>query len=141
MTSVVALSKGSEAVGHLTSAIQKFKESKGDAKKIASGCLDLVNTLSTFLPPPASEVTQLISSIANMFLGGGSPDTATLIKDEFARQTEVILDQFEKLKDFITTELDLQTIDEMKVQAQVRTFKADVLLLLTERICFFFRVC
>ena len=128
MTSVVALSKGSEAVGHLTSAIQKFVEAKGDAKKIVGGCLDLVNTLSMFLPPPASELTQLISSIANIFLGGGSTDTATIIHDEFAKQTEIILDQFEKMKDFITTELDQQTVDEMKVQAQVSTFKAVVLL-------------
>ena len=127
MTSVVALSKGSEAVGHLTSAIQKFVEAKGDAKKIVGGCLDLVNTLSMFLPPPASELTQLISSIANIFLGGGSTDTATIIHDEFAKQTEIILDQFEKMKDFITTELDQQTVDEMKVQAQVSTIKADAL--------------
>ena len=119
MTAVDALSKGSEAVGHLTSAVQKFVEADGDTKAIISGCLDLVNALSVFLPPPVSSITGMISGIANMFLGGGSEDTASLIQDEFAKQTELILDQFEKMKDYIENALDQQTLDEMQVLATV----------------------
>ena len=54
-----------------------------------------------------------------MFLGGGSEDTSSLIQNEFAKQTELILDQFEKMKDFIENALDQQTLDEMQVLATV----------------------
>ena len=116
------LSKGTEAVGYVASAVQTFINADGDVKQIISGVLDLVSALSVFLPPPASVITGLVSSIANMFLGGGSTDTATLIEEEFAKQTEVILDQFEKLKDYINNALDDQTLDEMKILAQVSNF-------------------
>ena len=119
MTKVDALSKGSEAVGYLASAVQTFVESDGDTKAILSGTLDLVNALAIFLPPPASSITGMISGIANMFLGGGSEDTASIIQDEFAKQTKLILDQFEKMKAYFENALDQQTLDEMQVLAQV----------------------
>ena len=119
MTKVDALSKGSEAVGYLASAVQTFVESDGDTKAIISGTLDLVNALAVFLPPPASSITGMISGIANMFLGGGSEDTASIIQDEFAKQTKLILDQFEKMKAYFENALDQQTLDEMQVLAQV----------------------
>ena len=119
MTAVDGLAKGSEAVTYIASAVTTFVNSGGDAKQIASGVLDLVNALAVFLPPPASSITSMISSIANMFLGGGTPDTASLIEEEFAKQSEMILDQFEKMKQYIEEALDQQTLEEMKIIAQV----------------------
>ena len=122
MNAVDTLSKGSEAAGHLASAVQKFIKSDGNVKQILSGCFDLVSALSVFLPPPYSQITGAISSIANMFLGGGSTDTATIIQTEFARQSKLILDQFENLKTFIVDELKAQTLDQMYLLAEVSKF-------------------
>ena len=118
MTSVELVSKGSESFGHISIGVQKLMSAKGDWKQILSGTLDLVNALSVFLPPPVSSLTTSISEIYNLFLGGGSPDTASIIQKEFEKQTALILDQFERIRSYITKALDLQTLEEMKVLAQ-----------------------
>ena len=119
MTAVDGLAKGSEAVTFIASAITTFKDADGDAKKIVSGVMDIVNAIAVFLPPPASSITSMISSIANLFLGGGSVDISTIIENAFAEQSAMILAQFEKLKSYISTALDQQNLDEMTILAQV----------------------
>ena len=118
MTRVEVASKGTESIGHISSGVQKLIAAKGDWKQILGGTLDLVNALSVFLPPPVSSLTTMVSEIYNLFLGGGSPDTATLIQKEFEKQTAMIMDQFDRIRFYITKALDLQTLEEMKVLAQ-----------------------
>ena len=118
MTKVEAVSKASESIGHISSGLQKIIGANGDWKQILSGSLDMVNALSNFLPPPVSSLTGAISDIYNMFLGGGSADTASVIKNEFEKQTAMILDQFDRIRVFLIEALDIQRIEEMKILAQ-----------------------
>ena len=118
MTKVEAVGKASESIGHISTGLQKIIGANGDWKQILSGSLDMVNALSLFLPPPVSSLTGAVSDIYNMFLGGGSTDTASLIKNEFEKQTAMILDQFDRLRNFFTEALDIQRIEELKMVAQ-----------------------
>ena len=86
--------------------------------KIASGCIDIVNGIAVFLPPPASTLTQTISSIFNMFAGGGTTDTATVIQNGFDEQSKLITAQFDHLKSWVEDALDLQTLEEMSFLAE-----------------------
>ena len=90
--------------------------------QIASGCIDIINAIAVFLPPPASAITEAISSIFNMFSGGGTEDTATLIQDGFEEQAELILEQFEAMKDWTGEALNEQTLEEMTFLAEVRRY-------------------
>ena len=65
------VAKGTTAAGDLATAIHKFQ--KGDTQSVVSGCLDLLNGMSNFLPPPASIMTGTLVGVANIFLGGKSP--------------------------------------------------------------------
>ena len=58
--------------------------------------------------------------IANMFLGGGSTDTAALIQNEFAKQSKLILDSFANLERAVSDLLERQTITEMYLLSEVR---------------------
>ena len=115
------LAKGVEAINGVTSAIYTFIHADGDAMAIAGGVIDLVNAIAVFLPPPASMITETISSLFNMFTGGGTTDTATLIEDGFEKQAELILEQFEAMKDWTGEALDEQTLEEMTFLAEVGT--------------------
>ena len=65
-------------------------------------------------------ITGTISMIANMFLGGGSTDTAALIQNEFAKQSKLILDSFANLEKAVSELLERQTITEMYLLSEVR---------------------
>ena len=120
MTRVTAIAKGSEAAGHIASAIQKFVKADGDTWQLVSGVLDIFNALTAFLPPPASMIIGSITGIANMFIGGGSTDTTALIQNEFSQQTRLILEQFQKMKKVLKKKLEQQALDEMNILAEVR---------------------
>ena len=117
---VEGLSKGVEAITSVTSAINTLIHADGDVMQIASGCIDIINAIAVFLPPPASAITEAISSIFNMFSGGGTEDTATLIQDGFEEQAELILEQFEAMKDWTGEALNEQTLQEMTFLEEVR---------------------
>ena len=68
------ISKGATAIGGITTAVSKFVS--GEELEIVSGCLDIVNSIAEFMPPPASVLTGTISGIFNMFVGG-PPDPST----------------------------------------------------------------
>lgn len=129
MSKTDALSKGANALGGVALAVSKFQSADGDALKIISGVLDLTNSITQFMPPPASLVTESISGIFNLF-AGGPPDPSNqqvidevkntidrgfahqrnflekkfaehmiLIKDEFQKLESVLKDEFQKLAD------------------------------------------
>ena len=122
MTGVTQLERGSEAAGHISSAIEKFVNADGDTWQLVSGVLDVFNALTVFLPPPASMIIGSITGIANMFIDGGSTDTTAIIQNEFSQQTKLILDQFENMKKVLTQELEQQSLNEMNILAEVRKF-------------------
>ena len=119
MTTVDNFSKASDTAGHLASGINTLIESSGDTMQIISGCLDMASALTTFLPPPVSTITSTVSGIFNMFLGGGSTDTATAISAEIQKQTDIITNKIESLKGYFDLALDKQTLEEMKFLAGV----------------------
>ena len=55
MTNTDRLSKGATAVGGVLTAVTKFQS--GNEMQVVSGCLDIVNGIAEFLPPPASLTT------------------------------------------------------------------------------------
>ena len=88
--------------------------------------------------------------IANMFLGGGSTDTAALIQNEFAKQSKLILDSFANLEAAVSDLLERQTITEMYLLSEVRKLFSHIaftysliylILLLTYKIIFLFLGC
>ena len=120
MTGVAKLTKASESINAITSAIDTFIKADGDFKAIASGTLSLVNAIALFLPPPISVMTEILSGVADFFLngGGGTTDTATLIQNGFEEQAELIMDQFNRMKKWTSDALDSQTLEEMTFLAQ-----------------------
>ena len=119
MTSIDMASKVGDAAISAASGIQKIINADGDVKQTISGVLDLVNAASSFLRPPYSAATQAVSGILNMFLGGGSTDTATIIKAQIEKQTKLIVGKLESMKEFIKEELEQQTLVEMQLLAGV----------------------
>ena len=120
-TKLEIATKSVTAINHVTSAINTFINAEGDAKQIASGCLDIVNAMSVFLMPPVSELTAAITSIANLWMGGGTEDTATLIQDGFDKQAALIVGQLNQMKKWTDQALDTQTLEEMTFLAEVST--------------------
>ena len=122
MTSVDLVSKSATALGGMATGINTIVSANGEWKQIVTGVLEIVDALAVFLPPPASSVTSAISSIAALFLGGGSTDTNALIQSEFEKQTELILDEFTAMKNYLDEALDIQFVEEMYILAQVLYF-------------------
>lgn len=79
MSKTEGLSKAVGVVSSIVTASAKFKE--GDALNVVSGCLDIVDSISTFMPPPASVVTESLSGIVGMFLPAQPSREEQLIND------------------------------------------------------------
>ena len=110
------IAKAANAVGAVVGAVSKF--TSGDAMNIVSGVLDIVNAIAAFLPPPASLIANAISSIFNMFVGGGAPSTEDIIKDEFKKQKDFILEEFARQKEFIKDLVQQEIMGGFLRQAQ-----------------------
>ena len=59
---------------------------KVDPLKIGKGVMSIVEGLGSMLPAPVNAITGLVSSIFNLFTGGGGPSTEEVIKEEFKKQ-------------------------------------------------------
>ena len=146
MANTDRLSKTIEGTGLVLSAVSKFKSvdfddmSSADAGlTITSGVLDIVSGLSSFLPPPVSTITPIISEMFNMFLPG-PPAMPSLeaIKGLFLEQQTFITNEFEKQKAFIAGEFDQFTQELMSFSEDIfskeflRETKTDALALLDQ---------
>ena len=116
MSASDGIAKAANAVGAVVGAVSKF--SSGDAMNIVSGVLDIVSAIADFLPPPASLIANAISSIFNMFVGGGAPSTEDIIKDEFKKQKDFILEEFARQKEFIKDLVQQEIMGGFLRQAQ-----------------------
>ena len=146
MANIDRLSKTAEGTGLVLSAASKFKSvdfgdmSSADAGlTITSGVLDIVSGLSSFLPPPVSTITPIISEMFNMFLPGPPPmPSLEAIKGLFLEQQTFITNEFEKQKAFIADEFDQFTQELMEFSEDIfskeflRETKTDSLALLDQ---------
>ena len=117
MTNADALAKGSNAVGGILTAVHKFQT--GDEMKMVSGCLDIANSVAQFLPPPASIITESVSGVFNLFIGG-PPATSNdqviaevkdAVKSGFLQQKKFLAKKFDEHIKIITAEFQkLETI-------------------------------
>ena len=112
------IAKASKAVGGAVTAVGKFTSARNpdgsiDEKKVISGGLDIVDGIAAFAPPPASAVTGTVTSLFNLFTGGGGPSIQQVIQDEFKKQKKFIEEQFKKqetvMKEMMT-ETELESI-------------------------------
>ena len=53
---------------------------------IGKGVMGIIEGIGEILPAPVNAITGLVSSIFNMFTGGGGPSTEEVLKDEFKKQ-------------------------------------------------------
>ena len=112
------IAKASKAVGGVLTAVGKFSTAEKpdgsiDEMKVISGVLDIVDGLAAFAPSPASAVTGVVTSIFNMFNGGGGPTVQQVIQDEFKKQKKFIEEEFNKQEKFmkeLMTETELESI-------------------------------
>ena len=88
-----------------------------DPLKATEGVLNVVSGISELLPAPASMVTGLISSVFNLFTGGGGPSTEQVIKDEFKKQKEFIEKEFEKQRNFMEKLWTKTELESFKIKA------------------------
>lgn len=116
MSSTEVLSKSSEAIGFITSAVSKFLSvdysnmTSDDTVTIISGCLDICSCIATFLPPPASIITESLSNLVNIFLPGTSvpsnTDVINTLDTKFAEQENFIRNAFNEQKSYIARMFD-----------------------------------
>ena len=59
---------------------------KVDPLTIGKGVMSIVEGIGEILPAPVNAITGVVSSIFNMFTGGGGPSTEEVLKDEFKKQ-------------------------------------------------------
>ena len=95
----------------LLGAVEKFgarnEDGTPDTVKILSGVGDIAEIVGSFLPPPASAVTGLLSGILNMF-GAGGPSTEDIVKEEFAKMKKFTFDLFREQNKFIENKFEKQ---------------------------------
>ena len=112
MSKTEGVAKSAAAAGHVLSAIAKFKAKKDDGSpdtlEIVSGIADIANGIAEFLPPPASVVTETVSSILNIF-GAGSPSTEEIIKEEFQKMKQFTAELFNKQNKFLHSKFEEQS--------------------------------
>ena len=134
MANTDRLSKTAEGTGLVLNAASKFQSVSGDmssidtALTITSGVLDIASAVSSFLPPPISTVTPIVSEIFNMFMPGPPPQPTTTevinkltneIQTGFLEQETFITNQFQKQKAFIGEEFD-------KFTQEIKDFNEDL---------------
>ena len=95
----------------------KKEDGSVDPLKATEGVLNVVSGISELLPAPASMVTGLISSVFNMFTGGGGPSTEQVIMDEFKKQKEFIEKEFEKQRSFMEKLWTKTELESFKIKA------------------------
>ena len=122
MGQVSGLSKTLTAVEGIGSAIYKFQYAKNadgtwNLKKIASGVLDIVNGMAEFLPRPVSTVSATVTKLFNLFTNGGSPTQTQILKDAFAKQTEMIKEEFKNQRKAFQTMLDASELQSIETKA------------------------
>ena len=116
------IAKGSKAVGGVLKAVGKFSNAQRsdgsiDEKQVISGVLDIVDGISAFLPPPASAVTGIVTSVFNLFTDGGGPTTEEVIQEEFRKQKKFIEEQFAKQETVMKTLLTQTELESVKAKA------------------------
>ena len=112
------VAKASRALGGIATSVGKFMEAKNadgsvDGLKVIDGVLSILDGLSNFLPPPASAISGVITSVFGMFVGGGGPSTQQVVKEEFAKQKRFIEEQFlkqEKVIEQLLTKTELERV-------------------------------
>merc|ERR1712079_405865 len=96
--------KSTSAVSTVLGAVDKFgatnEDGSPDALKIVSGVADIGNAIATFLPPPYSVVTGVVSSFLSMF-GAGGPSTEQVVKEEFQKMKKFAAKLFAEQRKFI----------------------------------------
>ena len=68
---------------------------------------DIAEIVGSFLPPPASAVTGVLSGILNMF-GAGGPSTEDIVKEEFAKMKKFTMELFREQNKFIESKFEDQ---------------------------------
>ena len=112
------VAKASRALAGGARGLSKFLTAKKpdgsiDEKKVIGGVIDVVDSIATFLPPPASIVTGTISAIFGIFGGGGGPQIQEIIQEEFEKQKKFIKEEFskqEKLFRKLMTQTELESV-------------------------------
>ena len=115
------LEKGAEAMHSISSAISKFAKADS-AMDIASGVLDLVGAMAVFLPPPASAITSIVTSVFGVFNGGGAPSVTDTIKAEFNDLKSYITTEFAKQKFYTESIVEEAFLNELLITAQALIF-------------------
>ena len=111
MSKTAMVTKASNALSGVLGAVEKFGAKKEDGTpdtiKILSGVGDIADVVGTFLPPPASAVTGLLSGILSMF-GAGGPSTEDIVKEEFDKMKKFTLELFKEQNEFIASRFEKQ---------------------------------
>ena len=104
------------ALAKFAGSLKKFGE--GNTIATISGTLDIVVGISEFLPPPASDFTQMISTLFDMFSGGGTPSLKSVILDEFENLKIFIVRELADLRSQIKTIVEKSAMDNLLRIAQ-----------------------
>ena len=111
LSKTAMVTKASNALSGVLRAVGKFGAKKEDGTpdtiKILSGVGDIADVVGTFLPPPASAVTGLLSGILSMF-GAGGPSTEDIVKEEFDKMKEFTFELFREQNKFIESQFEEQ---------------------------------
>ena len=96
------INKVGNAVGSISSAIDKFKESS-DVKMVLSGVLDVATAISEFLPEPANAIMGPLAAVFNgLFgIGGSGPTPEEVIREEMSKMKRYLEKEFAKLHEAI----------------------------------------
>ena len=111
MSKTEAVYKSSKALSSVVAAVRKFSSTNEDgspnAVMIVSGVGDIANAIATFLPPPATIITGVFSSVLDVF-GAGGPTVKDVVYKEFKKMKKFTKEEFTKQKKFINNQFENQ---------------------------------
>ena len=111
MSKTEAAYKSSKALSSVVAAVRKFSSTNEDgspnAVMIVSGVGDIANAIATFLPPPATIITGVFSSVLDIF-GAGGPTVKDVVYKEFKKMKKFTKEEFTKQKKFIRSQFENQ---------------------------------